>query len=209
MANSLTVSNKAETGPQNYNMRVVECRLAAIVLAIALGQTPSQARSIMTLKQLEPLIAEKVGGPKGEVGPEACVGVVHEHLHEAAYSQEEVEGIIGVKLDVLLEGNASQLRCGDMWGGNMLCVLLHSAHLVMGMYFVCCCCCCCVFDAHTYVHTQHSTHTLTPTHTGYFQWQHSVVVSNCGSVQSMCMVRQHALMHLLLCVMVGRLMKSS
>lgn len=39
VANSLTVSNKAETGEGRYNLRVVECRLAAILLAIALGET--------------------------------------------------------------------------------------------------------------------------------------------------------------------------
>lgn len=110
VANSLTVSNKAETGPQNYNMRVVECRLAAIVLAIALGQPPAEARATRTLKQLEAHIAQVLGGPKGEVGPEARVGVVREHLHEEPYSQAEVEGIIGQPLDKLLEGNASQLR---------------------------------------------------------------------------------------------------
>lgn len=37
IANSLTVSNKAETAAGRYNMRVVECRLAAAVLAITLG----------------------------------------------------------------------------------------------------------------------------------------------------------------------------
>lgn len=30
IANSLTESNKAETAAVNYNMRVVECRLAAV-----------------------------------------------------------------------------------------------------------------------------------------------------------------------------------
>ena len=39
VANSLTVSNKAETGEGRYNLRVVECRLAAILLAIALGHS--------------------------------------------------------------------------------------------------------------------------------------------------------------------------
>ena len=39
VANSLTVSNKAETGEGRYNLRVVECRLAAIVMAIALGES--------------------------------------------------------------------------------------------------------------------------------------------------------------------------
>lgn len=110
VANSLTVSNKAETGPQNYNMRVVECRLAAIVLAIALGATPAEARSIRTLKELEPRIASAIGGPKGELSPEALVGVVREHLHEAPYSQAGVEGIIQQPLEMLLAGNASQLR---------------------------------------------------------------------------------------------------
>lgn len=37
IANSLTVSNKAETAAGRYNMRVVECRLAAAVLAVTLG----------------------------------------------------------------------------------------------------------------------------------------------------------------------------
>ena len=42
VANSLTVSNKAETGDGRYNLRVVECRLAAILLAIALGEPKVQ-----------------------------------------------------------------------------------------------------------------------------------------------------------------------
>ena len=37
IANSLTVSNKAETAAGRYNMRVVECKLAAAVLAATLG----------------------------------------------------------------------------------------------------------------------------------------------------------------------------
>ena len=37
IANSLTVSNKAETAAGRYNMRVVECKLAAAVLAVTLG----------------------------------------------------------------------------------------------------------------------------------------------------------------------------
>lgn len=39
VANSLTVSNKAETGEGRYNLRVVECRLAAIVIALALDRS--------------------------------------------------------------------------------------------------------------------------------------------------------------------------
>lgn len=39
IANSLTVSAKAETAAARYNMRVVECRLAAMLLALALGES--------------------------------------------------------------------------------------------------------------------------------------------------------------------------
>lgn len=38
IANSLAESKKAVTADTCYNLRVVECRLAAIVLAIQLGQ---------------------------------------------------------------------------------------------------------------------------------------------------------------------------
>ena len=47
VANSLTRSAKAEAAPRQYNMRVVECRLAAAVLGLRLGMTqvplPGQA----------------------------------------------------------------------------------------------------------------------------------------------------------------------
>ena len=39
VANSLTHSAKAEAAPRQYNMRVVECRLAAAVLGLKLGLT--------------------------------------------------------------------------------------------------------------------------------------------------------------------------
>ena len=43
VANSLAVSNKAETGEGRYNLRVVECRLAAITLALQLGKSKVRA----------------------------------------------------------------------------------------------------------------------------------------------------------------------
>ena len=53
VANSLTVSNKAETGEGRYNLRVVECRLAAIMIALALDRSkvlPSSKLSGATMK---------------------------------------------------------------------------------------------------------------------------------------------------------------
>lgn len=37
IANSLTRSAKAETAAKNYNMRVVECRLASVLIALKSG----------------------------------------------------------------------------------------------------------------------------------------------------------------------------
>ena len=40
IANSLTESQKAVTADVKYNLRVVECRLAAMVLAVHMGHPP-------------------------------------------------------------------------------------------------------------------------------------------------------------------------
>ena len=50
VANSLTVSNKAETAAGRYNMRVMECKLAAAVLAVMLGlsKVPTQSHVIVS-----------------------------------------------------------------------------------------------------------------------------------------------------------------
>ncbi len=50
IANSLTVSNKAETAAGRYNMRVVECKLAAAVLAVTLGMSKVMHCSTLDLQ---------------------------------------------------------------------------------------------------------------------------------------------------------------
>lgn len=71
--------------PCSYNLRVVECRLAAMVLAAALGATPADAAAVKTLKDVEPLI-------EGRYGPGAAprAAAVAELLHEGTYGVEEV-----------------------------------------------------------------------------------------------------------------------
>ena len=56
IANSLTVSAKAETAAARYNMRVVECRLAAMLLALAFGR--SKVGASMPYRVLMLLIAQ-------------------------------------------------------------------------------------------------------------------------------------------------------
>lgn len=44
---------------RSYNLRVVECRLAAACLALALGAGAPEAREIKTLREVEPRIVDK------------------------------------------------------------------------------------------------------------------------------------------------------
>ncbi|KAF5838871.1 ribosomal protein S5 domain 2-type protein [Dunaliella salina] len=106
VANSLAVSNKAEAAPRRYNLRVVECRLAAIMMTLALGATPEASRSVQTLKDVEPKVAESLGSP----GLDACLEAVHKHLHEAPYTHDELETALGVPLDSLYTGSPASLK---------------------------------------------------------------------------------------------------
>uniref|UniRef100_A0A383V891 Galactokinase n=1 Tax=Tetradesmus obliquus TaxID=3088 RepID=A0A383V891_TETOB len=105
IANSMAVSKKAETADRRYNLRVVECRLAAMMLAVALGKPPGEAAAVTTLKQVEPAIIDKYGP-----GAEAQDKAVRELLHEGVYMPEEVEGLLQRPLASIYEGNASALR---------------------------------------------------------------------------------------------------
>jgi hypothetical protein len=54
--------------PPSYNLRVVECRLAAALMARKLGAGPQEAAAVRTLREIEPMIAAKFGpGLKGKV----------------------------------------------------------------------------------------------------------------------------------------------
>lgn len=56
IANSLTVSNKAETAHTRYNLRVVECRLAAMLMAKKLGKALAEALKFKTLGEVEKVV---------------------------------------------------------------------------------------------------------------------------------------------------------
>jgi len=106
VGHSLAVSKKQETADKKYNLRVVECRLAAALLAKHLGVSSQEAAAITTLKEIEPMIAASEHGP-GLPGKEAAVKAL---LHEGAYMQEEIESLLGVKLADVFKGKASPLR---------------------------------------------------------------------------------------------------
>jgi N-acetylgalactosamine kinase len=123
IANSLAESQKAVTADKCYNLRVVECRLAAVMLAISLGQEQAQALQLQTLKDLEPIIspADDSGGSggSGRVGAigEQCQAAVRQHLHDGTYQQQEIEGLLGTSLQDFFSDSPSSIRALKASGG--------------------------------------------------------------------------------------------
>ncbi|XP_068662207.1 galactokinase-like [Aristolochia californica] len=106
IAHSLAESQKAVTAATNYNNRVVECRLAAIVLGIKLGMKPKEAVSkVKTLSDVEGLCITFADG-RGSSDP---VLAVKEFLNEGPYTAEDIEKITEEGLPLILENSPTSL----------------------------------------------------------------------------------------------------
>lgn len=106
IANSLAESQKAVTAATNYNNRVVECRLAAIVLGIKLGMKPQEAISnVKTLSDVEGLCISFASSPDS-ADP---VLAVKEILKEEPYTAEEIEIITEEKLTSVFRDSPTSL----------------------------------------------------------------------------------------------------
>ncbi|KAL6990115.1 galactokinase [Sarracenia purpurea var. burkii] len=106
IAHSLAESQKAVTAATNYNNRVVECRLAAIVLGIKLGINPQEAIStVKTLSDVEGLCIT-FAGSHGSSDP---VIAVKEFLSEDPYTAEDIEKIIEENLHSIFANSPSSL----------------------------------------------------------------------------------------------------
>ncbi|KAK8938745.1 Galactokinase [Platanthera zijinensis] len=106
LAHSLAESRKAITAAKNYNNRVVECRLAAIVLAKKLGKSSEEAvTKVKTLSDVEWLCIEFA--KKHEFSDP--VFAVKELLKEEPYTVEDIEKIISVPLTSIFKDSPSSL----------------------------------------------------------------------------------------------------
>ncbi|KAJ8528886.1 hypothetical protein K7X08_030626 [Anisodus acutangulus] len=106
IAHSLAESQKAVTAAVNYNNRVVECRLAAIVVGIKLGMEPQEAiSSVKTLSDVEGLCVS-FAGTHGSSDP---VLAVKELLHEEPYTNEDIENITKEKLETIFAASPTSL----------------------------------------------------------------------------------------------------
>ncbi|KAF9592676.1 hypothetical protein IFM89_016753 [Coptis chinensis] len=106
IAHSLAESQKAVTAATNYNNRVVECRVASIVLGIKLGMKPKEAISkVKTLSDVEGLCVSFASG-RGSSDP---VVAVKELLKEDPYTAEDIEKITEESLTTILGNSPSSL----------------------------------------------------------------------------------------------------
>ncbi|OMO53475.1 Galactokinase [Corchorus capsularis] len=106
IAHSLAESQKAVTAATNYNNRVVECRLASILLGIKLGMKPQEAISkVKTLSDVEGLCVQ-FAGSRGSNDP---VLAVKEFLKEEPYTAEDIEKITEKNLPSILGDNPTSL----------------------------------------------------------------------------------------------------
>ncbi|XP_028753602.1 galactokinase isoform X2 [Neltuma alba] len=107
IAHSLAESQKAVTAAKNYNNRVVECRLASIVLGIKLGMKPEEAISrVKTLSDVEGLCLSFANSHKSS----DPVLAVKEFLKEEPYTAEEIENITEEKLASFFSSNPAYLN---------------------------------------------------------------------------------------------------
>ncbi|PSR92490.1 Galactokinase [Actinidia chinensis var. chinensis] len=106
IAHSLAESQKAVTAATNYNNRVVECRLAAILLGIKLGMKPQEAISnVKTLSDVEELCLSFAGS----LGSSDPVLAVKEILGEEPYSADDIEKITEENLQSIFANSPSSL----------------------------------------------------------------------------------------------------
>ncbi|XP_042516185.1 galactokinase [Macadamia integrifolia] len=107
IAHSLAESQKAVTAATNYNNRVVECRLAAIVLGIKLGMKPQEAISkVKTLSDVEGLCVSFASTR----GSSDAVLAVKEFLNEEPYTAEDIEKITEENLPSVLGNDPTSLN---------------------------------------------------------------------------------------------------
>ncbi|KAL2928124.1 Galactokinase, partial [Bienertia sinuspersici] len=99
-------SFKAVTATTNYNNRVVECRLAAIVLGIKLGVNPKEAASnVKTLSDVKGLCVS-FADTRGSSDP---VLAIQEFVKEDLYTAEDIEKITNESLQSIFSDSPSSL----------------------------------------------------------------------------------------------------
>ena len=108
IAKSFVQADKHTTGPVNYNLRVVECTLAAKILAKKHELTLPEDNGPLgsTLRGFQDTYFAKQGG--GATGHEEqlqkCIDIVKQDLSkDEGYTREEITEILGISIEELTQ----------------------------------------------------------------------------------------------------------
>lgn len=106
IAQSFVTSNKAETAPRRYNLRVAECTLAAVVLAKLNGVTLAKDNSSLgySLRNFHQELMRKEGrlGDPLEYQLDSVIQVASEQLaQEQGYTREEIAKLLDITVPEL------------------------------------------------------------------------------------------------------------
>jgi galactokinase len=102
IAQSFVTSDKAVTAPIHYNLRVVECTLATVVLAklLDISLNPDESSLGFCLRNLQEEIMKK-DGRRDEPMPsqvESMIVSVKTRLDKDSYTREDVSSILGISV---------------------------------------------------------------------------------------------------------------
>jgi N-acetylgalactosamine kinase len=86
VAHSLVEANKYLSADTGYNMRVVECKLAAALLAKA---SNLNINDVKILVDIQTLTKSSLGG---------CIDLVKKHLHQEPYTRAELANLLGLSV---------------------------------------------------------------------------------------------------------------
>ena len=112
IANSLAVSAKAVTADKQYNLRVTECKLGAIIVGKKIGVEFAKGENVTYRK-----LAEKHLKTTKALSVEQLQqfeGLCRQHLHSNPYTRSEIEGLIGGDATVKLDDR----RCDNVFNVN-------------------------------------------------------------------------------------------
>ena len=105
VAQSFVTSDKAVTAPIHYNLRVVECTLATVVLAkmhdIALN--PDQSSLGFCLRNFQEEIMKKDGRTDEPMASQvdSVIEIIKSKLDKKSYTREDIAGILGTSVEEL------------------------------------------------------------------------------------------------------------
>lgn len=123
IADSAAISEKAVSATDCYNARVLECRLAAVVLAICAASMSRDAarEKARTLADVETMLGSR----------EAAIAAAEKLLHADVYSADEIVECIGCSLEDFCDGSKVHLDVVEVrhiMSGRLLVLVITFEH---------------------------------------------------------------------------------